>query len=124
MSTRQGQGGNAGKTQSTTSATLIGRPTQNGNLSGIGGGQCKNIFYDLQARQDPEGSPHVVTGMLGVFDLDVSKLLDTWSILSFVTLYIEVEFSVSLETLSERLLVFIPVDDPVIATCIYINCLS
>ena len=80
------------------------------------------MLYSFQARQDQEGSPDVVTGMLRVFDLDVYALLDPGATLSFVTTCIAVEFSVSPETLSEPFSVFNLVDDPVIARWVYRNC--
>uniref|UniRef100_M1DRF5 Gag-pol polyprotein n=1 Tax=Solanum tuberosum TaxID=4113 RepID=M1DRF5_SOLTU len=52
-----GQGGNNGRTQSTTSAMPTGR-------SGTCGGQRQNRLYALLARQDQEYSPDVVTGTL------------------------------------------------------------
>ena len=58
-------------------------------------------MYALQACQDQEGSPDVVTGTLHIFDLDVYALLDPGATLSFVTPYIIVQFSVSPESLSE-----------------------
>ena len=119
---RQGQGGNNGRAQSTTSAAPAGRPTQQGNSSGTGGGQRQNRLYALQARQDQEDSPDVVTGTLRVFDLDVYALLDPGATLSFVTPYIAVQFSVSPETLSEPFSVSTPVGDPVIARRVYRNC--
>ena len=80
------------------------------------------MLYSFQARQDQEGSPDVVTGMLQVFDLDVYALLDPWANLSFVTSYMAVQFSVSPETISESFLVCTQVDDPVIARRVYISC--
>ncbi|KAH0692437.1 hypothetical protein KY285_019534 [Solanum tuberosum] len=58
---RQSQGGNNGRAQSTTSTAPAGHPTQQGNSSGTGGGQRQNRLYALQARQDHEDSPDVVT---------------------------------------------------------------
>ncbi|WMV59458.1 hypothetical protein MTR67_052843 [Solanum verrucosum] len=75
----------------------------------------QNRLYALQARQDQEDSPDVVTGTLRVFDLDVYALLDPGATLSFVTPYIAVQFIVSSETLSEPFSVSTPVGDPVIA---------
>ena len=118
---RQSQGGN-GRAQSTTSAAPAGCPTQQGNSSGTGGRQRQNRLYALQARQDQEDSPDVVTGTLRVFDLDVYSLLDPGATLSFVTPYIAVQFSVSPETLPEPFSVFTPVSDPVLARRVYINC--
>uniref|UniRef100_M1B5P6 Polyprotein n=1 Tax=Solanum tuberosum TaxID=4113 RepID=M1B5P6_SOLTU len=60
----------------------------------VGGGQRQNRLYALQARQDQEDSPDVVT----------------------------VQFSVSPETLSEPLLVSTQVGDPVIVSRVYRNC--
>ncbi|KAH0636085.1 hypothetical protein KY290_036497 [Solanum tuberosum] len=119
---RQVQRGNNGRAQSTTSAAPAGRPTQQGNSSGTGGGQRQNRLYALQASQDQENSPDVVTGTLRVFDLDIYALLDPGATLSFVTPYIAVQFSVSPETLSEPFSVSTPVGDPVIARRVYRNC--
>ncbi|KAH0729478.1 hypothetical protein KY289_000666 [Solanum tuberosum] len=121
----------AGKEGCFGCATPAGRPTQQGNSSGIGGGQHQNRLYALQrqnrlyalqARQDQEDSPDVVTGTLRVFDLDVYALLDPHATLSFVTPYIAVKFSISPETLSEPFSVSTPVSDPVIARWVYRNC--
>uniref|UniRef100_M1DTP9 Gag-pol polyprotein n=1 Tax=Solanum tuberosum TaxID=4113 RepID=M1DTP9_SOLTU len=60
-----------------------------------GGGQRQNRLYALQARQDQEDSPDVVTA---------------------------INFGVTPETLSEPFSVFTPVGDPVIARQVYINC--
>ena len=53
------------------------------------------MLYALQARQDLEGSPDVVTGTLRVFDLDSYPLLDLGATLSFMNPYIAVRFIVS-----------------------------
>uniref|UniRef100_M1DRK3 Polyprotein n=1 Tax=Solanum tuberosum TaxID=4113 RepID=M1DRK3_SOLTU len=45
-------GGSNNRSQSTTSTAPAGRLTQQGNSSGIGGGQRQNKLYALQARQD------------------------------------------------------------------------
>ena len=71
---RQGQGCGNGRSQSTTSAAPTSRPTQQGYSSGTGGSQCQSRLYALQARQDQEGSPDVVTSTLRVFNLDVYAL--------------------------------------------------
>ena len=49
-------------------------------------------------------------------------MLDLGATLSFVTTYIEVQFSVSLETLSEPFSISTLVSDPVIARRVYKNC--
>ncbi|XP_069146887.1 uncharacterized protein [Solanum lycopersicum] len=71
---RQGQGCGNGRSQSTTSAAPTSRPSQQGYSSGTGGSQCQSRLYALQARQDQEGSPDVVTSTLRVFNLDVYAL--------------------------------------------------
>ena len=91
----QGQGGGNGRAQSTTSAAPASRPTQQDNPSVFGGSQRLFRLYALQARQDQESSPEVVTGTLRVFDLDVYTLLYPRAPLSFVTPYIVDQFSVS-----------------------------
>ena len=58
---KQRQGGNNGKSLSTTSAAPAGHLIQKGNSSGAGGGQRQNRLYALRARQDKENSPDVVT---------------------------------------------------------------
>jgi len=108
--------------QPMTSEVPSGQPTQQGNSSGTGGGQCQNRLYALQALQDQEYSHHVVTGTLRVFNFDVYALLDPGDTLSFVTPYIVVNFGVSPETLSEPFSVSTPVGDPVIARRVYKNC--
>ena len=80
-------------------------------------------MYVLQARQDHEDSPDVVTITLRVFNLDVYALLDPQATLSFVTFYIAVNFNVSPETLSEPFSVSTPVShDPIIARRVNRNC--
>ena len=68
LPSRQVQRGGNGKVQPTTSLAPTSHPTQQGNSSGTGGGQCQNMLYALQ---DHKGSPQVVTGTLRVFDFDV-----------------------------------------------------
>ena len=90
---RQGQGGGNGRAQSTNSAAPSSRPTQQGNSSGTCGGQRQKRLYALQACQDQEGSPYVVTSTLLVFDLDVYALLDLGATISLKTPYIAVRNS-------------------------------
>ena len=78
-------------------------------------------MYALQACQDQEGSPNVVTGTLHDFDLDVYALLDPRATLSFVTPYITVQFNVTAESLSEPFSVSTVVGDPVIARRVFRN---
>ena len=119
---RQVQEGSNGRAQSTTSSAPANRQTQQGNSSCTSGGQRQNRLYALQAFRDQEISPYVVTGTLRVFELDVYALLDPGDTHSFVTPYIVVKFSVSLETLSEPFSISTPVGDQVIARQLYRNC--
>ena len=59
-----------------------------------------NRTYALYARQDHEGSPDVVAYMLYLLNLDVYALLYSGATLSFVSLYITVQFNFREETLS------------------------
>ncbi|KAH0776358.1 hypothetical protein KY290_007769 [Solanum tuberosum] len=63
------QGGNNSRAQSTTPTAPAGRPTQQGTLSGTGGGQRQNWLYALQARQDQEDSPDVGASNFSKIDL-------------------------------------------------------
>ncbi|XP_049392524.1 uncharacterized protein LOC125856906 [Solanum stenotomum] len=78
------------KVQSTPLVVPAGRPTQQGNSFGTGGAQHQNRLYDLQACQDQEDSPDVITGTLRVVDLDVYALLVPRDTLASVTPYIAV----------------------------------
>ena len=69
-------------------------------------------MYALNNRQEHENLPDVVTGMIRVFDLIVYALLDLGDNISFVTPYIVVQLSVSVETLKEPFSVSNPVGDP------------
>ncbi|KAH0723877.1 hypothetical protein KY290_005311 [Solanum tuberosum] len=60
-SSKQGQGGNNSKAQSTAPAAPTGCPTQQGASPSTGAGQRQNRLYALQARQDQKDSPNVVT---------------------------------------------------------------
>lgn len=79
-------------------------------------------MYALQALQDQEGFPDVVTSMLRVFDFDIYALVDPRATLIFVTPYIAVQFSVSKKTLSESFSISTLVGDPIIARRVHINC--
>ena len=103
------------------STAPVGCPTQQGTSSGTSGGQRHNRLYALQAHQDHEDSPDIVTGTLRVFYLDVYTLLDPGATISFVTPYIVVNFGVSPKTLSEPFSVSTLVNDPVIARRVYMN---
>ncbi|XP_049387421.1 uncharacterized protein LOC125851699 [Solanum stenotomum] len=53
--------GNNIRAQSTAPTVPIGRPTQLGVSSCTGGSQCQGRFYAIQAPQDQEDSPDVIT---------------------------------------------------------------
>lgn len=58
----------------------------------MGGGQ--NHLYTLSSHQGFEVSLDVVTGMLNDFFLDIYELLDTDVTLSFITLYVSIQFGI------------------------------
>ena len=118
---RQGQGGGNGKAQYRSLEAPRSHPNQQGNSSGTGGCQRENRLYSLQARQDQERSPDVVTSTLRVFDLDDYAFLDPGDTLSFVTPCIEVRFIVRLETLLEPFSVSTPAGYLVIDRGVYRN---
>lgn len=77
--------------------------------------QGHNRFYALQARQEVEESPNIVTSTLRVFEYNVYALLDPGANLSFVILYLTMRFDVSPEVLLEPYLVYTPIDKFVLA---------
>ncbi|KAH0764849.1 hypothetical protein KY285_000720 [Solanum tuberosum] len=79
------------------------------------GGDNNRAQSTALARQDQEDSSDMVTVTLRVFHFDVYGFLDPGAALSFVTPYIAVNFGVSPKTLSEPFSVSTPVGDPVIA---------
>lgn len=87
--------------QSTTSAASLGHPNQYGTSSSKSDCQCQKRLYALQAHREQEGSLDVVTATLRFFHVDVYAFYMQGLRISFVTSYIEVNFGVSLETLSK-----------------------
>ncbi|XP_049388796.1 uncharacterized protein LOC125853135 [Solanum stenotomum] len=79
----------------------------------------KNRFYALQSRNDLEGSPNVVTGILQVFSIDVYALLDPGSTFSFVTPFVVMKFEVPPEELKEPFSVSTPAGESVVAKRVY-----
>ncbi|XP_049378147.1 uncharacterized protein LOC125842910 [Solanum stenotomum] len=51
----------SGNNNTAQSTAPVGHPTQQGTSSGTSGGQCQNKLYALQASQDHEDSPDIVT---------------------------------------------------------------
>ena len=75
----------------------------------------------LQARQDEESSPYLVTGTLHVFNHDVYRLLDPGDSLFFVTPYVAFQFNVSPQNLSKLFSIITPVNGSVISRRVYKN---
>lgn len=61
---KQGQGGNTNRAQYTPRTAPLGRPTNQGALSGTGGGRLQNKLDFLHVPQDLEDSSDMVIGML------------------------------------------------------------
>ncbi|KAG5572875.1 hypothetical protein H5410_062641 [Solanum commersonii] len=67
-------------------------------------------------------SPDVVTGMIQIFNFDVYALLDPGASLSFVTLYVAMNFDVLPEKLLEPFSVSTPVGESILADRVYRDC--
>ncbi|WMV50598.1 hypothetical protein MTR67_043983 [Solanum verrucosum] len=95
--------------------TIKGKDCRKVQPSGFGScAQKKNRFYSLLTRQDNEGSPDVVTGMLKVFHLDVYDLLDSGATLYFVTPHVAMIFDVGPKILSNPFHVSTPVGNAIV----------
>ncbi|KAH0672805.1 hypothetical protein KY290_025037 [Solanum tuberosum] len=81
-----------------------------------------NRFYALHGRQGVNETPHVVTGMLQIFDLDVYTLIDPGATLSFVTPLVASKFHVESEFLHESYEVSTPIGVSIVARKVYRNC--
>ncbi|KAH0669578.1 hypothetical protein KY285_023739 [Solanum tuberosum] len=81
-----------------------------------------NRFYTLHGRQGVNETPDVVTGMLQIFDLDASTLIDPGATLSFVTPLIARKFHVESELLHESYEVSTPIGASTVARKVYRNC--
>ena len=64
----------------------------------------------------------MVTGMLQVFSINVSSLLDLGSTLSFVTPMVPKEFFSFTNTFNQQFMVTTPVSELVVAKMVYRNC--
>ena len=82
----------------------------------------KYRFYALRSRGEQETSPHVVTGMLKVFSIDVYALLDPGATLSFFTPLVDNKFDILPDILHKLFIVSTPVGEPVVAKRMYRNC--
>ncbi|XP_049365830.1 uncharacterized protein LOC125830693 [Solanum verrucosum] len=95
---RQGSGNLSNRAQ----ASSVAPPNMivlRGATSSTGGGA--NRLYAINSRQGQEDSPDVVTGMIRVFNLVVSALLDPRASLSFVIPFVAMNFGVIPEQLSK-----------------------
>ncbi|XP_049352722.1 uncharacterized protein LOC125817213 [Solanum verrucosum] len=95
---RQGSGNLSNRAQA-SSVALPDRMVPRGATSSIGEGA--NRLYVITSRHEQEDSPYVVTGMIRVLDFTVYALLDPRASLSFVTLYVAMNFDVISEQPSE-----------------------
>lgn len=67
-------------------------------------------------RHNSEASLDTVTGILKFHSHDVYALMDTSSILSYMTPYVVMKFSIEPEQLLELLSIFTPIGDSIVAT--------
>ncbi|XP_070023178.1 uncharacterized protein [Nicotiana sylvestris] len=76
-------------------------------------------FYAMMGRHNSEASPDVVTCILTVHSHDVYALIDPYSILSYVTPYVSMEFGIEPKQLHEPLSVSTLVNESVLAAWVY-----
>ncbi|XP_070049734.1 uncharacterized protein [Nicotiana tomentosiformis] len=79
-------------------------------------------FYAMSTRPTAEASDVVITGILTICTLDDYALMDSKSTFSYVTPYFALNFGIKPEQLLEPFSVSTPVEDFVIASCIYRGC--
>ncbi|XP_015057517.1 uncharacterized protein LOC107003738 [Solanum pennellii] len=106
-------GGYEGNRAQSSSAAQPDKAALRGATSSVGGGT--NHLYTLNNSQKQENMPDVVTGMIRVFDFTVYPLLDPGASLSFLTLYISMNFEIFPEKLSEPFSVSTSVGESIIA---------
>ena len=71
------------------------------NKLGNGTSRGTNCLYAINGRQEKEDFPHVLTGMIQVFDFTVFALLEPRESLSFINLYVAINCDIIPEQLSE-----------------------
>ena len=74
-------------------------------------GRGTNQLYALKNSQEHDNSPNVVTGMTQVFDFTIYAFLDPGESLSFVTVYVAMNFDINPKQLSEPFSVSTHVDE-------------
>ncbi|XP_070003056.1 uncharacterized protein [Nicotiana sylvestris] len=127
------QGAGRGIAQSASPAAAIssapslarGTPTPAGCGAARGGAKSSggpSRFYAMSGRQTAEASPDIVTCILNVQSHDVYALIDLGSTLSYVTLFVAMEFGKEPEQLHEPLSVSTPVGESILATRVYRSC--
>lgn len=109
--------GNEGNKVESSAETPSCRVAKRGTTSRTGG--CSNHLYAITIHHDQEYSLDVFTGMLKVIFLDVYALLDLGATLSFMTLYIVVEFGIHLERLLDPFNVSYPVGEFILINSLY-----
>ncbi|XP_070046641.1 uncharacterized protein [Nicotiana tomentosiformis] len=130
-SSRQGMGRGRAQPSSSAAATSsapppargtpapVRRGTARGGAQGSGG---PNRFYAMSDRLSAEASPDVVTSKLTVQSHDVYALIDPGSTLSYVTLYVAMEFGIEPKHLPEPFAVSTPVGESIVAAQVYRGC--
>ncbi|XP_070019696.1 uncharacterized protein [Nicotiana sylvestris] len=76
----------------------------------------------MSGRQTTEASPYIVTCILAVQSHDVYALIDLGSTLSYVTLFVAMEFGIKLDQLHEPFSVSTPVGESITVDRVYRGC--
>ncbi|XP_070036112.1 uncharacterized protein [Nicotiana tomentosiformis] len=127
------QGAGRGTLQPSSSTAVIssappttrGTPASAGRGAARGGEQSSegpSRFYSMSGRQSAETSLDVVTCILIVQSHDVYALINPGSTLSYVTLYVAIEFGIESEQLHEPFSVSTPVGEFILAARVYWGC--
>ncbi|KAG5615358.1 hypothetical protein H5410_015182 [Solanum commersonii] len=111
---------NRGDRAQSSSYTLPDKAAPRGATSGTDEGA--NHQYVNTSCQEHENSPDVVIGMIKVFTFYIYALLDPGASLSFVTLYVAMNFDVLPKKLCDPFSVYTPVGESILTERVYRDC--
>ncbi|XP_070010317.1 uncharacterized protein [Nicotiana sylvestris] len=114
----------AAATSSATSPAR-GTPVPAGRGAAMDGAQSlggPGRFYAMSGRQTAKASTNIVTSILTVQILDVYALIDPGSTLSYVTLFVAMEFGIKPNQLHEQFSVSTPVGESITVSRVYRGC--
>ncbi|XP_070045595.1 uncharacterized protein [Nicotiana tomentosiformis] len=97
----------------------VGHGATRGGAQSLGG---PSRFYAMTGRQSAEASPNVVKDILTVQTHDVYALIDPGLTLSYVTLFVAMEFGIEAKQLPEPFSVSTPVGESIVAARVYRGC--